>query len=98
MKQSRFKLFLLSLIGGSLVFIGLNTILASYQSPPQQPQTVTITLRVEEVEVVLKGLGKLPLEESGNIFFSIKNQAERQLSAPPDTTGKKKEEPKNKKN
>jgi hypothetical protein len=43
---------------------------------------VTITLTVDELNVVLVGLGKLPLEVVLNVFGKIKAQAEAQVNPP----------------
>jgi hypothetical protein len=37
---------------------------------------VTIELASEEVQLILSALAKLPLEQSLNTFFSVKNQYE----------------------
>jgi hypothetical protein len=36
----------------------------------------TIELTEQEIQLVLNGLAKLPLEQSFNTFFSVKNQYE----------------------
>jgi len=41
---------------------------------------VTLTLEQQEVELLLKGLSKLPLEESFTLFVKLKNTAYDQLS------------------
>jgi hypothetical protein len=41
---------------------------------------VTLTLTVDELNVVLAGLGKLPLEVVLNVFGKIKTQAEFQVA------------------
>lgn len=67
----------------------------------QQPKTITLTPSIENAETVMKALAKLPYEESAPIIQTIQQQAYAQLNPPapaPDTTGKKKETPKNKKN
>jgi hypothetical protein len=40
---------------------------------------VTITLTVEELNILLAGLGKLPLEVAVAVFGKVKAQAESQL-------------------
>ena len=40
---------------------------------------VTITLTVEKLNIVMAGLGKLPLETSLDLWAEIKKQAEEQL-------------------
>jgi hypothetical protein len=52
----------------------------------QNPKTVTITLTVEQVDVVLSGLGKLPYDQSAAVIQAIYNQANRQLYPPPTET------------
>ncbi len=37
---------------------------------------ITIELASEEVQLILNALAKLPLEQSLNTFFSVKNQYE----------------------
>lgn len=65
-----------------------------------QPKTVTITLSIEHAETVLAALSKMPYETAAPIIQTIQQQAYAQLNPPPapDTTAKKKEEPKPKKN
>jgi hypothetical protein len=60
----------------------------------QNPKTVTITLTVEQLDVVLAGLGKLPYDQSAQVIQSVISQANRQLYPPPaetkaDSSGKK---------
>ena len=43
-----------------------------------QPE-VTLTLSVDKLNVVMAGLGKLPLETSIDLWAEIKKQAEEQL-------------------
>jgi hypothetical protein len=42
---------------------------------PKQEQRISVSLTLQEADLVLKALGKLPLEESGNLFFNIQRQA-----------------------
>jgi hypothetical protein len=52
----------------------------------QQDKKVTITVTLQEADILLKGLGKLPLEESGNLFFTVQRQIQTQLQPQkPDT-------------
>jgi hypothetical protein len=44
---------------------------------------ITLNLTVDEVNVVLAGLGKLPLEAGIAVFESIKTQAQPQLQDAP---------------
>jgi hypothetical protein len=46
-------------------------------------KTVTLTFTVEQLNVILSGLGKLTLEQSLNIFSFIQNEASKQLTPPP---------------
>lgn len=76
------------------LFIGLSG------QTQQQPKTITLTLSVEEVETVLSALNEVPYKTSAPLIQKIITQGNAQLTPPspaPDTTGKKKEEPKNKK-
>lgn len=75
-----------------IIFVALIWLLPSYQSPPQQ-KMVTITLPVEQMDVVMKGLVKLPYEESAAVIEAIQAQAWPQLYPPQkaDTTKPKKQ-------
>jgi hypothetical protein len=42
---------------------------------------VTITLTIDELNILLTGLGKLPLEMAVAVFGKVKAQAESQLQA-----------------
>ena len=44
---------------------------------------ITIETTVEKLNVILTGLGKLPLESSVAVWIDIKNQAEAQLAPKP---------------
>jgi len=44
---------------------------------------ITLNLTVDEVNVVLAGLGKLPLEAGIAVFESIKTQAQPQIQTAP---------------
>jgi len=63
----------------------------------KQQQRVTLHLTVQEVELITKALGKLPLEESGNLYIGIQQQAQAQLAPAPkpkaDSTGSKSKKP-----
>ena len=48
----------------------------------KQQQRVTLSLTVPEVELVLKALSELPLKESGGLYLSVQDQANRQLTPP----------------
>lgn len=43
---------------------------------------LTLTLTVDELNVLLAGLGKLPLEMAVAVFGKVKAQAESQLKEP----------------
>lgn len=45
-------------------------------------QSVTLTLTIEETNLILKGLGKLALEESFALFINVRSQADTQLTPP----------------
>lgn len=51
--------------------------------PPQQGKTITIVLPVSSWNTVVKGLSKLPFEESAEVINTIQEQASRQLNPPP---------------
>lgn len=42
-------------------------------------QKITFTLTVAEVNLILSGLGKLPLESGLDLFSKLKAEGERQL-------------------
>lgn len=42
---------------------------------------ITLKLKVSDAQIILNGLGKLPLETSVNVWMLIKNQAEVQIQA-----------------
>ena len=44
-----------------------------------QERRFSISLTGPEIDVVLDGLGKLPLEKSGELFLNIQRQAQMQL-------------------
>ena len=81
-------------------FIILVTIIflaSAFAGTQQNPKTVTITLTVEQVDVVLSGLGKLPYDQSAAVIQTIYSQANRQLY-PPAQPEKKADSTKPKKN
>lgn len=53
----------------------------------QEEKTISINLSIQETNIVLKALSKLPYEESASIISKIQAQAQAQLS---DTTNAKK--------
>lgn len=69
------------LIGLSIILLATGITYSLRAVPAKKPQQQKITLHfsVQEVELVLKALGKLPLEESGNLYMGIQQQAQSQL-------------------
>lgn len=57
--------------------------LLSFQPPPQQPKTITITVTLSDADLIIKGLGKLSYEESAGLIQNVIAQAQKQLA---DTT------------
>lgn len=55
-------------------------------APKQQEKQLTVKLSVAEWNIVIKGLGELPLKESGNVTSVIVDQLQKQLQ---DSTKKK---------
>jgi len=58
--------------------------------------SLKIELEVQEVQVIMAGLAKLPLESSIDTWFKVKNQAEAQMiqqQAPVQTVGTAEPEP-----
>lgn len=85
------------LIGLSIILLatGITYSLMAIPAKKPQQQKVTLHLSIQEVELVLKALGKLPLEESGNLYMGIQQQAQQQLQPAPqkpkgDSTSKSK--------
>lgn len=82
------------------ISIGLTGTGIAQNQPPQDARKVSITLSVQDAEVVLEALGNLPYKTSAPIIQSIIGQAQAQLAPPPapvDTPAVKKETPKAKK-
>lgn len=88
----------------ALVFaVIILAVAVTYALPnPKQDPNVTIRVNLQEVEIIMKGLGKLPLDESGNLYFNIQRQVNAQLQqessqlkvepkTSKDTTSKKKQ-------
>lgn len=44
---------------------------------------LTLQLTIDELNIVMSGLGKLPLETSMNVWGKLRAQAEQQLNPPP---------------
>ena len=70
------KFLICSAILGSVITV--HAILSSFKSPTQE-RRFSISLTGPEIDVVLDGLGKLPLEKSGELFLNIQRQAQMQL-------------------
>lgn len=99
MKLSTLKTYAASAIGGALVFMALNAILPAYSNPPQDnPKPITLVLTAADVDVIINALAQRPYAESAQLINNIYAQAQKQLlPPPPDTTGKKADVPKSKK-
>lgn len=48
---------------------------------PRQDKRISLDLSYQETDIVLRALGKLPLEESANVYSSIQMQIQRQVAA-----------------
>lgn len=72
MKKILFYIFMGSLSLVSLAAIAIDG--------PRQDQKVTLTLSIPEVNLILKGIGKLQLDESIDVFASIQRQVASQLA------------------
>lgn len=70
----------------ALSSIFLMAIGIAFTTYKQQDKEVVIKLPVSKVSVVLKGLGKLPLEEAQETYLMVLTQAQSQLQ---DTVKKK---------
>ena len=46
----------------------------------QEPKTVTLTLTVEEVNLIYMGLGELPAKASEQLRYKIAQEAQKQLN------------------
>lgn len=46
----------------------------------QEPKTVTLTLTVEEVNLIYAGLGELPAKASEQLRYKIATEAQKQLN------------------
>lgn len=62
--------------------------LLGFKTGDQQPKTITITITLNEADLIIKGLGKLSYEESAGLIQNIVGQAQKQLAT--DTTKPKK--------
>jgi hypothetical protein len=47
--------------------------------PTNQSKLLTLTVSVEEANLLIAGLGKLPLEASAQLWMKIREQAAQQL-------------------
>lgn len=50
--------------------------------PRKQDKRITLTVSIQEVEIIMKALSELPLKESGNLYLTIQQQAQTQLAPP----------------
>jgi len=69
-----------------LFLISLMTAFIAFTDTPKQEKEPVVKLTVSEWSVVLRGIAKLPLEESQGIYMKIITQVQSQL----DTIPKKK--------
>lgn len=80
-----------NLIGLILIGILIMCIPSKLNAQTQEKQ-IPIYLTPSQINTVLRGLLKLPMEESGNVYFSVSNQADALLKQPTpkiDSTGLK---------
>lgn len=54
-------------------------------------EEVTLIFTVNEVNLILKGISKLPLEETVDLFFKIRDSANKQLTPQESTVPVEKE-------
>jgi hypothetical protein len=45
---------------------------------------ITLTLTIDQTNLILKGLAELPFKESSSLILTIKNTADEQLAPPKD--------------
>lgn len=88
----RLKIFALACVLG-MTSIFLPDLLAS---PKKQDRRISLNVTVPQAQIILKALSKLSIEEAGDLFMEIQNQATVQLNPQPqrptpkqDTTKKK---------
>jgi len=65
----------------------LMTLILSFTPSPNQDNKITLKLTVAQTNTVLRGLSKLPLEESQETYMTVMVQAQQQMA---DTTKPKK--------
>lgn len=65
----------------TFLVIALIVVLTSFNGT-QQERRFNLSLTEQEINIVLKGLGKLPLEESQPVYGNIIQQAQAQLQPP----------------
>jgi hypothetical protein len=70
-----------------LIAILAMTALISFTPNPNEEKPITVTLTLPQWEIVLQGLGELPMKTAAPISQSIIQQAQKQLT---DTLPKKK--------
>ena len=74
-----FVFYLLIVLAASLVTYGLKAYPTRRKTEPQQTKKIHLEVDPSEIGIILKGLGKLPLEESGNLFLNLQQQAQEQM-------------------
>ena len=58
------------------------------QQPAFQPtQVLTFNVEAQEMQIVLAGLGKLPLEAALTVFMKLQQQVQMQASTPAKSNG-----------
>lgn len=58
----------------------LITAIALLSFTTQEPKTVTLTLTVDEVNLIYMGLGELPAKASEQLRYKIATEAQKQLN------------------
>lgn len=93
MKQTSKQFF----FGAVFVFLILTSAIGiTMAKDKKQDKKITLTVSVQEAEMILKALSELPLKDSGPLYFALQQQAAAQLQPPvqkpqvkSDTTKKK---------
>lgn len=66
-------------LGYAIAFSIIGFAAAFTRALPHQDRKITITVSIQEADIILKALSELPLKESGNLYFNIQQQAQSQL-------------------
>lgn len=77
-----FLIYIAIVVAASLFTYGLKAIPAKHTISPPQTKKIHLEVEPSEMGLILKGLGKLPLEESGNLFLNLQQQAQEQMMPP----------------